>query len=80
MDFLTDDRGQLIVDRVLRVERLAEELPALLAEIGVRADGALPHLNASGRTSDYRSYYSQYERELVAHHYRCDVERLGYRF
>jgi Sulfotransferase family len=80
LDFLTDDRGELIVDRVLRFERLAEELPPLLAEIGVSTDGALPRLNASERKPDYRPYYSQDERGLVARHYRRDVERLGYGF
>lgn len=80
MPFLADADGTLLVDRVLRFERLAEDLPSLLAELGVPVASPLPHRNPSQREADYRAYYDDALRETVATRYREDVERLGYAF
>ena len=76
--FVTDDDGTLLVDRVLRLERLAEELPPLLEELGVPFDDVLPRRNVSVRRPDHRSYYDDETHDLVAERYREDVERFGY--
>ena len=50
--------------------------------VGVLVTGlSLPHKRqAKDRDKDYRSYYSDELAELVANHFRRDIEALEYRF
>ena len=52
--FYCDVEGQIIVDRVLHYDRLADELPALFEDVGIPFSG-LPHAK-SGLRKDRRSY------------------------
>ena len=76
-EFVTDAEGRVIVDFVGRFERLAEDFAHVCRTIGVEAE--LPHVNPS-RHADYRTYYSDHSRALVAEHFAEDIERFGYRF
>lgn len=76
-DFVTDDHGRLIVDFVGRMENLEADFGEVLQHIGIDVD--LPHTNPS-RHEDYRSYYSDYSRHLVADAFREDIERFQYGF
>jgi len=82
VDYLTIDDEIRALDAVVRYERLAEQLPAVLAEVGVALDARqLPHLNRS-QARDYRSYFEG-DRELVdrvAERYRSDIETFEYQF
>ena len=83
-DFLFGAGGQLLVDRVLRFERLAEEADELLAQLGLE-DRSLPWVNASGSgTPDavppYADYYDDESRALVAELYHADIEAFAYEF
>jgi len=72
-----DDTGTLLVDFVGRFETLKEDFRRACDAIGVEAE--LPHLNPS-RRRDYRTYYSDEARELVARIDRRDIELFGYTF
>jgi len=76
-EFLTDEAGNLIVDYVGRLERMNKDFQVICDRIDVEA--TLPHKNKSSH-SDYRSYYSDRTRELVAQHYAADIDRFGYSF
>ena len=83
-DFLFGAGGQLLVDRVLRFEQLAEEADELLAQLGLE-DRSLPWVNASGSgTPDavppYADYYDDESRALVAELYHADIEAFAYEF
>lgn len=76
-EFVTDERGALIVDFVGRYETLQDDFAAVCHRIGVTA--RLPHRNAS-RHRDYRAYYTAAMAELVAEAFREDIEYFGYTF
>lgn len=76
-DFVTDRRGGLLVDFVGRYETLNEDFSHVCRRIGVSA--RLDRRNTS-RHGDYREYYDDELRALVAGAYRADIEFFGYEF
>jgi len=79
-DYLIDLHGTNIVDYVGRYEFLLEDFEAACRKIGIRCP-KLPHRRrADDRSKDYRSYFDDASAELVANHYRPDLERFGYRY
>src|SRR5262249_40241617 len=75
--YVTDSRGRLLVDFIGYYERLQEDFARACARLGVRAE--LPRANTSSHR-DYRSYYTPATCELVAAHFRKDIELVGYTF
>lgn len=79
--FIFDEDDRLMVDAVLRQERLAQDFDRWRPRI--RPDRPLPRLNqglpCDGRT-DYCSLYSQGMRDAVARFYERDIRLLGYEF
>jgi hypothetical protein len=79
-DYLVDLHGRVIVDFIGHYERIEEDYAEVCRRIGI-APRPLPHRRrAVDRERDYRSYYNDETRELVARHFARDVEMLGYRF
>ena len=79
-DYLIDLHGQVIVDFVGRYERLESDYAEACRRIGIKGP-PLPHRRrAADRDRDYRRYYSEATSELVAIHFRRDIELLGYTF
>lgn len=78
-EYITDMRGNVIVDYIGRYENLAEDFDAICKRIGIPAP-ALPHLRKAGDREDYRAYYTDDLAEQVAQHYRRDLDTLGYTF
>lgn len=76
-EFVTDAAGKTIVDFIGRFENLDADFAKVCDTIGIKA--RLPHRNPS-RHAGYRSYYDDVTRELVATHFREDVEMFGYSF
>lgn len=78
----TDHDGTVLVDRILRYERLEEELGALMAGLGIPFDGLEAAAKSGYRPADrpYRDYYDERGREAVAAAYRRQIELLGYSF
>lgn len=79
-DYLVDLDGRMLVDQTGRYERLHEDFEEICNRIGAgRIE--LPHKRrATDRKTDYRSYYDDDTAELVANHFRRDIEMLGYAF
>ena len=79
-DYLVDLHGNVIVDHIGRYERLEQDFDEICRRIGV-SGLSLPHKRRAGdRKSDYRRYYTDATTELVATHFRRDIEILGYAF
>jgi hypothetical protein len=70
--------GRIAVDRVLRLERLAEEFPAVCDRLG------LPPVRLRHRNRRFHWHYSWYyddtTRALVADYYARDIAAFGYEF
>lgn len=89
MQYIVDERGELLVDKVVRFERLTEGLKEVVEEIGlpVRAED-LGHENRSRRKSEeggggksYRDWYDDDELvDFVAQRDAETIEMFGYEY
>jgi hypothetical protein len=78
VSWITGEDGRILVSFVGRFERLQADFDTLCATVG-RTSRPLPHLNRSER-GEYRSYYDDETRDIVAEWFRSDVEAFGYTF
>jgi hypothetical protein len=77
--FVCDAAGNVIVDRVLRFERIADDFAGLSARIfGV--EERMPVSNVSNSRIDYRNYYDDALAGYVADLYANDIALFGYEF
>jgi chondroitin 4-sulfotransferase 11 len=77
LDYVTDDRGELIVDFVGRYERLGDEFARIRERIGLGEE--LPHVNKSTH-DEYRKYYTEETQDIVAQRFARDIRHFGYAF
>lgn len=77
LDYLTDERGELLVDFIGRYENLNADAAALFQRLGVAA--TLPHINRSDHLP-YSAYYTERTRDLVAERHRRDIDYFRYDF
>lgn len=76
-DWVTDERGGLMIDFVGRFERFEEDFQHVCNQIGVTA--SLPHKNKSSR-DPYPEYYTQETADIVANYFAEDIRRFDYSF
>jgi tetratricopeptide (TPR) repeat protein len=77
-DVKSPDR-KIMVGTLLRFETLADDFARFCREKGIRCE-PLPTVNTSQRSRDYREYYNDRTRQMVAEVYRADIEAFGYSF
>jgi hypothetical protein len=77
---LTDATGSLLVDGVYRFESIDQAVGSIRRRLNV--EFVPPRVDTRGeRTSaDYRDYYTEETRRLVAEHFREEIERFRYSF
>ncbi len=73
--FVTDRHGRLLIDFVGRFENLETDFATICRRLGL--DATLPHTNRSPH-KDYREYYTDQWRDLVAQHVQRDCDLFGY--
>ncbi len=83
--YMLDGRvdGELAVDFLGRYEHLEEDLNTALAAAGVKQKISVPKVNVTPNkdgSRDYRSYYSEELRALVANWYAPEIKLLSYEF
>jgi hypothetical protein len=76
-----DENGDLLVDRVIRLESIEVELPRTLADLGISGarEMSIPRVNTR-RHQPYTWYYDSASAKLVGQMYAEDIERYKYRF
>lgn len=72
-----DASGRLIVDFLGKFETLRADYAEICRRIGISAP--MRHTNRSSHR-DFREYYSRGLRDVVARHFRVDLELFGYDF
>lgn len=65
-------------DCVMKLENLNEDFKIIQQKVGCFE--SLPVLNVSSRSRDYRTYYNNKTRDIVAERYKEDIDAFGYRF
>lgn len=78
-DYLVDLHGNVVIDFIGRYENLQEDFNHACETIGIKPF-QLPHKRKATDRSDYRKYYSDETAELVANHFKRDIEILKYSF
>jgi len=78
-DYLIDLHGQVIVDFIGHYESLQEDFNEACRRIGIKPFD-LPHKRKASDRDDYRKYYSDETAEMVANHFKRDIEILDYNF
>ena len=78
--FILDSAGCPLVDFIGRFENLANDFRKISTGLGTSGD--LPHANASQarQHQDYRCYYTDATRDLIARRYARDIEIFRYAF
>jgi hypothetical protein len=71
----------IVADRVIRYERLDEEIGELIATLGLPDLGDMPRLRSYVKDRPhYSTYYSDATRDLVGKWYAREIDALGYKF
>ncbi len=78
-DYLVDLHGKVLVDFIGRYERLEEDFREVCEKVGLK-NIHLPHKRKAKDRTNYTDYYNSYTKQLVADHFRKDIEMLGYEF
>lgn len=78
-DYLIDLRGDIIVDYIGRYENLTADFETACQRIGIRTP-KLPHKRRATDRRDCRAYYTDRTAQLIADHFRPDIEMFGYSF
>lgn len=74
--FIYDKAGERLVQHIGRFETLRDDFKRICTALGL--DETLPHVNASRRKRDWRSYYTDTTFDLVRKAYSLDIETFGY--
>ncbi len=77
--WITDAKGETVVDWIGRFERLAGDFASLCGRLGL-PPRPLPHEKRTARRLPYPRYYDTTTRRVVTSFFREDIERFDYRF
>lgn len=78
-DYLVDLHGNVIIDYIGHYENLQNDFDHVCGEIGIKPF-SLPHKRKATNRTDYRQYYDDSTAQLVADHFRRDIDILKYSF
>jgi len=76
-DWLKNEKGQIEIDKIVRFENLADDFNEVAKIIGI--DSQLPHINKTTKTN-YRDFYDDETRKIVAKWHQEDLDVFGYTF
>lgn len=81
-NFIKDKAGNILVDKVIRMEDVQKELRPFLAAMGLPnvKDAPLNHSNKGKVKIPYTAYYDEADKAYVAKLYRYDIINYGYTF
>lgn len=80
--YIKDDQGNILVDKVIRLEDIQKELRPFLKAMGLpNVKGAkIKHNNKRKKSTSYMKYYNEETQEYVNKLYRYDIVNYGYSF
>ncbi|MEX0919953.1 MAG: sulfotransferase family 2 domain-containing protein [Candidatus Pacearchaeota archaeon] len=77
--FLTNNEGNLFTEFIGKFENLEKDYKKICEIMGIKNPPKLKHERKSKR-KNYRKYYDEETKKLVAERYKKDLELFGYRF
>ena len=79
MDWITDEKGNILVDYIGKFENLQEEFNNICKILKIPSS-ILSYTNKSPLTESYQKYYTPSLKELVAKAFKKDIEHFNYKF
>lgn len=79
VDYLRDINGKLNCEFIGRYESLEQDYRTLEDFLGIKLP-SLPVLNKSKGRGNYRSFYNEETKALIAQYYQEDINEFGYTF
>lgn len=81
-NFCKDDSGELLVNKIIRLEDMNRDLIPYLTTLNLPniGDFIVPHINVSKVRDHYTQYYNKETELHVGELYRFDVNEFGYKF
>jgi hypothetical protein len=79
LSWLVDERGQVLVDKVIKLEELTAEWKGLMHDLCADDKLEASHANPSVHTH-YSEYYDEVTKDVVDRHMAPDVAYFGYKF
>lgn len=77
VEWLKDYEGNIVVDKILKMEYLSEDFKQFAVKIGIKKK--LPHLNKT-KKENYRKYYDGETKAIVEKWFKEDIKRFSYPF
>lgn len=74
--FLCDDRQNLLIDYIGKVENIRKDFENICQKLGI--EKKLLSLNQTSGAIDWKSYYDDQTLEIVARVYKCDFDLFNY--
>ncbi|MEQ8909516.1 MAG: sulfotransferase family 2 domain-containing protein [Vicingaceae bacterium] len=78
LDYFTNKRGELMVDKIYRYENLHQEINTIANQLNLHPI-EIPTLNTT-IPKDYREYYTDKSRRLLAQKCKKDIDYFNYTF
>ena len=78
-EFLYDENGALLVDKVYRFESLEADFKDICNRLGITYS-SLPHVKKNTQKAHYRDFYDVNTKSLVEEKYGKDLELFNYSF
>ncbi len=79
LDWITDEAGNIIIDFVGKFESITEDAAIITKKITGK-EVKLPMVNVNHPPMDYRSFYSDELRDIIAKYFAKDIEYFDYSF
>ena len=79
-NFAGDENGCELLNGVIRIEDIKDDLPRVLARLGIPGPLEVPHVGRRRPERSYGEYYDEETAAIVARSYDEDIVRFGYRF
>jgi len=76
--YITDKKGDVIVDFIGKIENLEKDYKKVTKKMGIKNSSKLSHKRKSKRKRDWREYYDEETKKLVYRRYKKDFELFGY--
>lgn len=82
VDWIVDERGEVAVDYVYKIEEFEARIDEIRERSGgrVRLEPLRSNVNDRSRATDYRDLYTGHARSLIARRFEKDIDTFGYVF
>ena len=78
IDFLSDEYGDVALNKIIKLENINDEIPSLCKDLGISNRDMIS--DNSCKRKPYQYYYDDELAAIVGTIYKQDIERLGYAF